>query len=450
MEPLKGKIMELSNSDMVSTKQQRIAKLAKEAPDMAMDLSHHMDLAWFKEAYRRTRKDGAAGIDERTAADYAQNLEENLQELINRAKSGRYRAPAVRRVHIPKGSKGETRPIGIPTFEDKVLQRAVTMVLEPVVEQDFLDCSYGFRPGRSAHDALTSLREGLMAMGGGWLIDLDVQSYFDTVDHRQIQAIFRQRVRDGVLRRLIGKWLNAGVMQDGQVHYPEGGVPQGGVVSPLLSNIYLHEVLDQWFATEVKPRLGGRAFMVRYADDAVLVFERQDDAQRVMRVLPERFARYGLTVHPDKTRLVRFSRAPRGAPKDQRPETFDFLGFTHYWSKSRKGNLVIKRKTASDRFSRATQRMSTWLRKVRHWPVAAQHEVLCKKLRGHNQYYGITGNGAALSRFLRAVSRLWRKWLATRSRTAKRTWDWFTGILERFPLPKPIPVHSSLRLVAKP
>jgi RNA-directed DNA polymerase len=287
----------------VSTKQRRIAKLARQAPDMAMDLSHHMDLEWFEEAYRRTRKDGAVGVDGETAQAYAQDLQRNLQELIDRAKSGRYRAPPVKRVHIPKGSGKETRPIGIPTFEDKVLQRAVAMALEPVYEQDFLDCSYGFRPKRSQHQALESLRKGLMELEGGYLIDLDIRRYFDTVDHRRIQQILRQRVRDGVIRRLIGKWLNAGVMEQRRVSYPEEGVPQGGVISPLLSNIYLHEVLDTWFEHQVKPRLKGKAQMIRFADDAILAFERRDDAERVHRVLAERFESYGLTLHPDKTKL---------------------------------------------------------------------------------------------------------------------------------------------------
>jgi RNA-directed DNA polymerase len=238
MEPSEGKTANLSKFDDVSTKQRRIAEVAKEAPGMAMSLSHHRDLDWFREAYHRTRKDGAVGIDGQSAQDYAENLEENLQNLLDRAKAGSYRAPAVRRKHIPKDAKGkETRPIGIPTFEDKVLQRAAVMALEPVYEQDFLDCSYGFRPGRSAHQALGTLREGLMALGGGYVIDLDIRKYFDTIDHRQVQEIFRQRVRDGVLLRLIGKWLNAGVMEAKQIIYPDSGVPQGGVVSPILSNI---------------------------------------------------------------------------------------------------------------------------------------------------------------------------------------------------------------------
>lgn len=443
MEPSEGKTTNRSKFEDVSTKQGRIAKLAKEAPDMAMNLSHHMDLNWFMEAYHRTRKDGAVGIDGQTAKDYEESLLDNLQHLLDQAKSGRYRAPAVRRVHIPKDAKKkETRPIGIPTFEDKVLQRAVVMALEPVYEQDFLDCSYGFRPGRSAHQAIAALRSGLMAMGGGYLIDLDIRKYFDTIDHGQIQEIFHKRVRDGVLVRLIGKWLNAGVMDAQVLTYPESGVPQGGVVSPILSNLYLHEVLDTWFESVVKPRLIGQAFMVRFADDAVLVFERQADAERVMDVLPKRFGKYGLKLHPDKTRLLCFRRplAKTGGAEDR--ATFNFLGFTHFWAKSRKGYWVIKRKTATDRFARSLKRLSAWMRLVRHRPIAEQHKTLCSKVRGHFQYYGIIGNSEALSRYLYCTHRLWHKWLSRRSHAAKRHWAWFDGLLKRFPLPRPAIVHS--------
>jgi len=342
-------------------------------------------------------------------------------------------------VHIPKGSGNETRPIGIPTFEDKVLQRAVVMALEPVYEQDFLDCSYGFRRGRSQHNALHALREGLMAMEGGYVIDLDVRRYFDEVDHRLIQQIFRQRIRDGVLRRLIGKWLNAGVMEDGRVSYPGEGVPQGGVVSPMLSNVYLHEVLDLWFEEQVKPRMHGRVFVVRFADDALLVFEHKHDAERVMRVLPERLAKFGLRLHPEKTKLVQFRRPPLHweNSRDEGPRgSFDFLGFTHFWSKTRGGGWAVRRKTARDRFSRSLKKLNQWLRLVRHWPVAKQHEVLCQKLRGHMQYYGIPWNIGALDRYLFCARSLWRKWLARRSHHAKRSWTWFWGLLKRFPLPR--------------
>jgi RNA-directed DNA polymerase len=294
-------------SEDVSTKQQRIAELARIHPEVSFtSLAYHIDVEWLHEAYLRTRKDGAVGIDEQTAEDYQKNLGQNLRSLLEQAKSGGYRAPPVRRVHIPKGTSGkETRPIGIPTFEDKVLQRAVAMVLEPLYEQEFLNCSYGFRPGRSAHDALQALWEQAMGIGGGWIIDLDIRKFFDTMDHAHIRGILKRRVSDGVILRLIGKWLNAGVWEKGETSYPEKGTPQGGVISPMLSNIYLHEVLDKWFEEVVRPRLKGKGFLIRYADDGLLCFENEEDARRVMEVLPKRFAKYGLTIHPEKTRMVR-------------------------------------------------------------------------------------------------------------------------------------------------
>jgi RNA-directed DNA polymerase len=291
----------MPSPNTVSRKRERIAKLAREAPDMAFtSLSHHIDIDWLREAYRLTRKDGASGVDGQTAEEYAANLEVNLQSLLDRAKTGdTYCAPPVRRVHIPKGN-GETRPIGIPTFEDKVLQRAVAMVLEGVYEQDFMDCSYGFRPGRSAHQALASFRRQAMGMGGGWVVEVDIRKFFDTLDHGHLRELVRKRVRDGVLLRLIGKWLNAGVREDGSLTHPDSGTPQGGVISPLLANVYLHEVVDRWFEDEVKPRLKGRAFLVRYADDLVICFACEEDARRVMDVLPKRFGKYGLALHPER------------------------------------------------------------------------------------------------------------------------------------------------------
>jgi len=434
--------------ESVSTKQQRIAELAKQAPEMVFtSLSHHIDIEWLREAYRRTRKDGAAGVDGQTAEEYAANLEENLQALLGRAKSGTYRAPPVRRVHIPKGSGSETRPIGIPTFEDKVLQRAVVMVLESVYEQDFLDCSYGFRPGRSAHHALEAIWKQQMEMGGGWVLEIDIRKFFDTIDHHHLQAMVRQRVRDGVLVRLIGKWLNAGVLEGDSLTRPEEGSPQGGVVSPLLANIYLHEVLDTWFEREVKPRLKGRSFLIRYADDAVLGFSSEDDARRVLAVLAKRFEKYGLTLHPDKTRLVPF-RSPRRGSNDRdegnRPGTFDFLGFTHYWGRTRRGQWCIKRKTAGDRFGRALRRISEWCERFRHEPLRVQHKTLSRKLEGHNGYYGITGNSKALARFRYEAQRVWHKWLSRRSQQPM-TWDRFNELMKVFELPPPIAVHSVLR-----
>ncbi len=383
----------------VSTKQQRIAQLARQSPEMGFtSLAHLIDIDWLKEAFDRTRKDGAVGVDGQDGKDYAADLEGNLQSLLERAKSGTYQAPPVRRVHIPKaGSATETRPLGIPTFEDKVLQRAVVMVLEALYEQDFKDCSYGFRPGRSAHQALDSLWKQTMAMGGGWIVEVDIRKFFDTIDHGHLRDFLKRRVRDGVLLRLIGKWLNAGVLEDGCVTHPETGSPQGGVVSPMLSNIFLHYVLDEWFEREVQPRLKGRSFLIRYADDFVMGFTCEEDARRVMDVLPKRFEKYGLTIHPDKTRLVPFERPGidrDGASSESRtpPGTFDLLGFTHYWARSRNGNWVVKRKTSGSRFRRGLHALSDWCRVNRHLPMEEQHRTLSQKLRGHFAYYGITGN----------------------------------------------------------
>lgn len=433
---------ETSGSPTISTKLERIAKLAREAPEMALTtLAHHIDLDWLREAYHRTRKDGAVGVDGQTAEAYAVNLEESLSSLLERAKSGTYRASPVRRVHIPKASGSETRPIGIPTFEDKILQRAVAMILDAVYEQDFLPCSYGFRPGRSAHQALARLWSELMDMAGGWVLEIDARKFFDTLDHDHLQQILSRRVRDGVLLRLIGKWLNAGVLEGGNVSFPEAGSPQGGVISPVLANVYLHEVLDAWFAREVMPRLEGRAHLVRYADDALIVFGSEKDARRVLAVLPKRFAKYGLTLHPEKTRLIAFQRPGRrmspGDVHGARSGTFDMLGFTHYWARSRRGTWVVKRKTARDRFSRALKRVAEWCRSNRHLPVREQWRTLEQKLRGHFGYYGIPGNYDALHRFCEGVKRAWRGWLNRRSQKAKMTWDRMSKLLQRYPLPRP-------------
>jgi group II intron reverse transcriptase/maturase len=419
--------------------------LAKQAPSMSFtNLAHHITFYTLVVAYIRTRKDGAVGVDGQTAEDYARNLDDNLQDLLNRAKSGTYHAPPVRRVHIRKGTGQETRPIGIPTFEDKVLQRAVVMTLEAVYEQDFYDCSYGFRPRRSAHQALEAFRQRMMAMGGGWVVEVDIRKFFDTLDHARLRELLQRRIRDGVLLRLIGKWLKAGVLEGDVRTIPGEGTPQGGVISPLLANVYLHYVLDEWFEQDVKPRLKGQAFLIRYADDFVIGFAHEEDARRVMEVLPKRFGKYGLTLHPDKTRLVPFQR-PNRQPSHSRDETqsgsFDLLGFTHYWGRSRRGNWVIKRKTATSRFSRAIKKIAEWCRWNRHQPIVEQHRTLSQKLRGHDAYFGITGNGRMLQKIRHVVTIVWRKWLARR-RDRPLSWDQFARVLERYPLPAARVVHS--------
>jgi RNA-directed DNA polymerase len=440
-----GKMAETSGSITVSTKLERIAKLAREMPQTALTtLAHNIDIDWLHEAYRRTRKNGATGVDRQTAEEYAGNLEVNLRSLLERAQSGSYVAPPVRRIHIPKGDGSQTRPIGIPTFEDKVLQRAVAMVLEAIYEQSFLDCSYGFRPGRSAHQALRLVQSQTVKMAGRWVLEIDIRRFFDTLDHGQLRDIVRKRVRDGVLLRLISKWLNAGVMEDGAIVYPEAGTPQGGVISPLLANIYLHEVLDEWFVRQVAPRLVGRAVLVRYADDVVIIFGNEQDARRVFDVLPKRFEKYGLTLHPEKTRLVDFRRPDRRAlpsPDNgdvrSRPGTFDLLGFTHYWAKSRKGYWVVKQKTAADRLRRALKRIADWCRLHRHEPVRDQWKALKRKLLGHFGYFGITGNYPALHNLSVRVAGAWRKWLSRRSQRAWISREKMKRLLERYPLPQP-------------
>lgn len=431
---------ETSRSGLISTRRQQIAKLARDAPSMVLTtLTHHIDMDWLREAHRLTRKNGAAGVDGQTAKQYAERLDDNLSSLLNRAKSGTYRAPPVRRVYIPKGNGKELRPLGIPTFEDKVLQRAVAMVLQDVYEQDFLDCSYGFRPGRSPHQALDALREQLMARRGGWVIEIDIRKYFDSVDHQKLGAIVRQRIRDGVLLRLIGKWLNAGVLEEERVSYPESGTPQGGVISPVLSNIFLHEVLDKWFEHVVRPRLKGMASLVRFADDAVLTFSREEDARRVLAVLPKRFEKYGLKLHPEKTRLTPFEIPERfvrwGEARPGQHAAFDFLGFTHYWTKNRNDKWVIKRKTAKDRLRRSLRNIYEWMRAGRHNPVKEQYQELKAKMRGHYNYYGITGNWRALGQFKQRTLVLWMKALRRRSQRDRRNWGWLMQFIKRYPLP---------------
>ena len=434
---------ETQNSLDISTKLERIAKLAKDKPGIRLlTLAHHIDANWLREAYRRTRKDGAPGVDGQSAEAYAAALEDNLRSLLDRAKSGRYRAPPVRRVHIPKGDGRETRPIGIPTFEDKVLQRAVAMVIGEVYEQEFYDFSYGFRPGRSAHQAVEAFQKAAWRMRGGWVVEVDIKKFFDTVEHAHLRAILDQRIGDGVLLRLIGKWLNAGVLEGHELSYPEQGTPQGGVLSPLLANIYLHTVLDEWFAKDVRPALARRSEMVRYADDFVVLFETKLDAERFLAVLPKRFGKYGLTLHPDKTRLVAFLRPDRVVDNDDEdpPGSFDLLGFTHFWGATRKGGWIVKQWTAKDRFRRALHRLRQWCQRNMHRPLKEQHRELTRKLKGHYAYYGISSNGRRIRSFCWQVGRVWYAALKRRSQKGL-TWERMNALLKRFPLPAPHIIH---------
>ncbi len=440
-----------SSPENISTRLQKVAELAKQAPDIVFTtLAHHVDVILLKEAFHLTRKDGASGVDQQTAAEYEGQLDENLTSLLDRFKSGTYKAPPVKRAYIPKAS-GAARPIGIPTIEDKVLQRAVAMVLGAVYEQDFLPCSYGFRPGRSCHQALETLWRGIMGMRGGYVYEVDIRKFFDTLDHGHLRSFLDLRVRDGVIRRVIDKWLKAGVLEAGQLAYPDAGTPQGGVISPLLANIYLHEVLDKWFEHVVRPRMRGESFLIRYADDFVMVFSNEMDARKVEEVLPRRLGRFGLAVHPEKTRLIRFLPPGGGSGGSGHPRlSFDLLGFTHYWSKSLKGNWVVKRKTAKDRLARALKAVGEWCRINRHNNVADQYRTLVLKVKGHYQYYGITCNARRLNAFREGVQKLWWKWLGRRSQRSDMSWQDFDLLRKTYPLPFAVVVHSVYRRAARP
>ena len=428
--------------ESVSTKQERIAKLAAANPAMAFtSLNHYLDAEWLRYAYECTRKDGAVGVDGQTAQEYAANLEQNLQSLMDRLKSGRYRALPVRRHYIDK-SDGGKRALGIPSFEEKVAQRAIALLLEPIYEQDFRDCSFGFRTGRNAHQALQEIRRGIMEQRGRWVLEVDVRKYFDSIDHAKLRELLARRVSDGVVRRLIDKWLKAGVMEQGQLSFPESGTPQGGVISPALSNVFLHYVLDEWFAEQVQPRLRSGSTLVRYCDDFVMLFACKEDAERVHAVLGKRLARFGLELHPDKTRLIDFRPpAERAGAETTLPTTFDFLGFLHVWGKSRRGNATMWQRTAKDRLARTLKAINDQCRLMRPWPLPEQQRRLCQMLTGHFAYFGISGNYQRLAAVVEQTRRLWRKWLSRRSWTSYVTWEHFLRLVDRYPLPAPRIVH---------
>jgi group II intron reverse transcriptase/maturase len=396
-------------------------------------LAYLIDVEFLKEAYRRTRKDSSPGIDGVTAEEYARNLDENIRGLHERLRTQRYKAPPVVRGWVPK-EDGTERPIGKPSFEDKIVQRAVAMLLTAVYEEHFYTGSYGFREGRSQHQALGDVWQCCTRMGIRWIVDADIKGYFDSIPHAALQDVIRKRVNDGGLLRLIGKWLKAGVWEDGELFHPETGTPQGGVISPVLSNIYLHEVLDEWFVNEIRPRLKGRSFLVRFADDFVFGCELEEDARRVLAVLSKRFDKHGLTIHPEKTRLMPFGK-PTPTWRHENG-TFDFLGFTHYWGKSRRGQWAIKRKTRKKRLRKAIDDIWHWCRDNRHRPIEKQHEKLCQKLNGHINYYGVRGNFRALQTVVWKAQRAWRYWLHRRGGKNPMPWERFAVLLDSLPLPK--------------
>jgi RNA-directed DNA polymerase len=402
-------------------------------------LNQYLTADLIRESCRKLRKKAAVGVDGKTAEEYGKELEERLPQLIEEIKGGSYQALPARRGYIPKPGKNEKRPLGIPAMEDKTVQKAVVAILEPIYEQEFCPFSYGFRQGVGALDATRALRRAIEDGKAYWLVEVDIRKFFDTLSHEHLRGFLRQRVRDGVILRLIDKWLKAGMMEDGAWQETEEGTPQGGIISPLLANLYLHEVLDKWYAKEIKRRLKGRSFLIRYADDFVMGFEHEEDAKRVMEVLPKRFARYSLSLNMQKTRKVDF-RKP-GRPEDN-SESFDFLGFTHYWGRSRDGRMIHKLKTAKDRLARSCRAVWEWCRKYLHLTVDEQCRALNWKLRGHYSYYGLTHNTRALRQYHLRVRRIWFRWLRRRGNDGRLTWEAFEALLTRHPLAFPHIVHN--------
>jgi RNA-directed DNA polymerase len=422
----------------MSTVDLHIAERARIYPDEPLtNLHSFIDVALLAESLDALNKKGAPGVDGQSWSQYNEQRVERLPELLTQFKSGQYRAPAIRRTYIPKGD-GTRRPLGLPTVEDKVLQGAVTRVLTPVYEQGFYPNSYGFRPGKSQHQALEKLFKEVSFNGKYYIIDADMANYFGSIDHGQLRSFLDLRIKDGVIRRMIDKWLKAGVLEDGRIEYPHEGTPQGGVISPLLSNIYLHYVLDEWFIEAIQPRLKGKSGLIRFADDFLLLFDNKQDAERVMKVLPKRLGKYGLTLHPEKTKLVELNSRNR-----ETPSTFDFLGFTHYMGKSRKGKHILKRKTSKKKLKATLQRMNEWIRDNRHLPV---EELICqlnRKLQGHYGYYGMTFNYAGLYQYYHKVRRYLHKWLNRRGGKPKWCWDTYSGqLLKRHPLTRPRIIHK--------
>lgn len=426
-------------TSMAETKSPELLKVMERAKDpkyVFLSLAHLITEEALMRAFHRLRKDAAVGADGITKEAYEQELESNVRSLHERLRTMRWRHSPIRRVQIPKDN-GKSRPIGISSTEDKIVQEVLREILETIYEPIFYECSYGFRRGRSAHDALRALN-GLQSQGKvSWILEFDCESYFDSIDRKMLIEMIQERVVDGSLKRLIGKCLHVGILDGADYSEPDEGTVQGSVLSPILGNIYLHHVLDHWFEHEVKPRLRGRGYLIRYADDGVLGFEREDDARRVLEVLQKRFQRFGLRLHPEKTRVVRFGRPSRTTKTGKGPGTYDFLGFTHYWRRTRKGSWMPAMKTRKARLRRFIVTVADWCRSHRHQAVKEQHASLKRRIEGHLNYFGVNGNIPSMRHVLRACGIAWRKWLNRRSQRARKSWIEYNELLRRFPLPQP-------------
>jgi RNA-directed DNA polymerase len=430
----------------MSTELERISARARQERRLQFtSLAHLLAFEMLGEAYHRLRKDASPGVDGVTAQAYEQDLAENLRDLHRRLREGRYRAQPVRRAYIEQD--GKRRPLGIPALEDKIVQRAVVSILEAIYEQDFLPCSFGYRPRRGPQDALNEVFRVIVAGKVNYVLEVDIKGYFQNIVHEHLMAFLQQRIKDGSLLRLIGKWLHAGVLEEGRLLPVTKGTSQGAVISPVLANVYLHYVLDEWMETVVRPRMRGEMYLIRYADDFLIGFQHQEDAERVAGVLRERFGRYGLELHEEKTRLIPFGRFAGERLRGQgqtKPPTFDFLGFTHICARSRKGKFTVHVRTARGRLRRAMTRMAAWCRDHRHWPIPVQHRALSRALQGHYAYYGRVSNYPSLAMFFNFTKTTWLKWLRRRSQRWRLSWAKYTELLRRYPLPKPHAIQRAL------
>ena len=428
----------------MSTKIDRISELAREdSKRQFYSIAHMITPEALNAAFRGLRKKASAGVDGVTYETYERDAARNIQALHERLKNGKYQAQPLRRVYILK-EDGKQRPLSIPALEDKIVQKAVLEILNAIYEQDFLECSYGFRPGRGPHQALDEVGRVICTRPTGWILEIDITAYFDSIVRQQLMELIEKRVRDRSVLHLIRKWIQTGVIEEGRMLVSETGTGQGQTISPLLANIYLHYVLDEWVENEVKPRLRGEAHEIRFADDAVLCFQYKEDAEKVMEVLPKRFAKYGLTLHPEKTRLVEFGRYAEANAKrrGKKPATFDILGITYVCARSRKGKFTVHVKTMKKRFKRGLRAITEWCQENRHMPVDEQQKTLNAKLRGHYQYYGRPTNYRSIWRFYQEVCHIWRKWLSRRTRGNGMTREKFAAILRKHPLLRPRIAHS--------
>lgn len=423
------------------TKLAKIAEVARTRPNEKFtSLGHLINEELLEICHNEAKGQKATGVDFVTKEEYGRNLGVNLKDLVARLKRHGYHPQPVRRVYIPKPGSKAKRPLGIPSYEDKLVQAALSKLLNAIYEADFLDCSYGFRPGRGTHDALKAINCVIERGRVNYIVDVDIKGFFDHVDHQWLLKFVQHRIADPNIYRLIYRFLRAGVMEEGKLYATSEGTPQGGVVSPILANLYLHYVVDLWFEKVVKKKLQGEAYMVRYADDLVFCFQYEKEAQNFYQVLVKRLAKFNLEIAVDKTKLIPFGRfaeeQSRKIGKDK-PETFDFLGFTHYCAKSRNGKFRVKRKTSKKKYRGSLLKFKEWVKKSRNMPMHDLWNKASEKLRGYYQYYGLTDNFEMISDYQYEAKRILFKWLNRRSQRKSFNWEKFELFLNKYPLPKP-------------